>query len=374
MRDNRLAVVIMILMICIMIMMMTIVASADFGFSLSARSAALYIPEIDEFVYSKNINERLPMASTTKIMTALIAIEHSKPDDLVEIPGEACGVEGSSLYLNEGDTLTVCDLLYALLLQSANDAATAIAFKVGGDVASFANMMNGRAQDLGLSDTHFDNPHGLDSTEHYTTARDLAILSAEAMKNDLFRTIVSTYKYSFTVSGNPRTVVNHNKLLKKYDGVIGVKTGYTRKSGRCLVSSASRDGLELIAVTLDAPDDWRDHAKLFDHGFKLYEKQDPRSLSKTLFNVPILDSDKASVQAEVDAIDSLSLIRLRSGKRYRAIVEIKPYKAAPVKNGDKLGEIVYMLGEKEVARRSIVAIDTAEKIKRKFNPFNIFIQ
>ena len=187
MRDNRLAVIIMILMICIMIMMMTIVASADLGFSLSARSAALYIPQTGEFVYSKNIDERLPMASTTKIMTALIAIEAAEMTELVEIPAEACGIEGSSLYLEGGDILTVADLLYGLLLQSANDAATALALKVGGDIATFSEMMNERAAVIGLSDTHFDNPHGLDSSKHYTTAHDLAMLAAEAMKNDSFR-------------------------------------------------------------------------------------------------------------------------------------------------------------------------------------------
>ncbi|MBR7117694.1 MAG: D-alanyl-D-alanine carboxypeptidase [Clostridia bacterium] len=374
MRDNRLAVIIMILMICIMIMMMTIVASADLGFSLSARSAALYIPQTGEFVYSKNIDERLPMASTTKIMTALIAIEAAEMTELVEIPAEACGIEGSSLYLEGGDILTVADLLYALLLQSANDAATALALKVGGDIATFSEMMNERAAVIGLSDTHFDNPHGLDSSKHYTTAHDLAMLAAEAMKNDSFREIVSTYKYSFNVSDKPRTVVNHNKLLKKYEGVIGVKTGYTKKSGRCLVSCASRDGLELIAVTLDAPDDWRDHAKLFDLGFDRYVKEDPRCLSDTLFTVPVFGSEKTSVRAEVDDLESLSLIRLRSEKEYRAIVDIKPYTSSPIKVGDKLGEIIYMQGNEEIARRNILAIDTAEKNKQKFNLFDLFIQ
>ena len=162
--------------------------------------------------------------------------------------------------------------------------------------------------------------------------------------------------------------------MKKYEGVIGVKTGYTKKSGRCLVSCASRDGLELIAVTLDAPDDWRNHAKLFDLGFDRYVKEDPRCLSDTLFTVPVFGSEKTSVRAEVDDLESLSLIRLRSEKEYRAIVDIKPYTSSPIKVGDKLGEIIYMQGNEEIARRNILAIDTAEKNKQKFNLFDLFIQ
>ncbi|MGM9636509.1 MAG: D-alanyl-D-alanine carboxypeptidase family protein [Eubacteriales bacterium] len=224
-------------------------------------------------LYTKNSDVRLPMASTTKIMTALVAIEQLPADSVITVPKEAVGVEGSSAYLIAGEQITLTDLLYALLLQSANDAATAIAIAVSGSVESFAELMNKRAKEMGLTNTHFCNPHGLDDPDHYTSAADLAEIAACALQNPEFRKIVSERKYvSTSLSEVTRWFTNHNRMLMTYDGAIGVKTGYTMRTGRCLVSAAERDGLTLIAVTLRDPDDWRDHTAMLDYGYSCFEK------------------------------------------------------------------------------------------------------
>ncbi len=235
----------------------------------SAMSACLYDIDTESFIVNKNMNEPLPMASTTKIMTALLAIEHCQLDTVISIPKEAAGVEGSSVYLKEGDLISIRDLLYSVLLQSANDAAQALAIYISGDTHSFADLMNKRASELGLLSTSFENPHGLDSENHYTTAHDLALLAAFAVKNEVFLKITSTFKYQFNIAEATRVLVNHNKLIKSYPDAYGVKTGYTRKSGRCLVSYASREGKNLICVTLNAPNDWSDHKNMLDYGFNI---------------------------------------------------------------------------------------------------------
>lgn len=241
--------------------------------SLSARSAVLIDGDSGAVIYSKNPSEKMEMASTTKIMTALVAAESTDLGRTVRIAPEAVGIEGSSVYLQAGERMTLEELLYCLLLQSANDAAVAIAYTVAGSIEEFADMMNDKAREIGLENTHFTNPHGLGDDEHYTTAHDLAVITLHALKNDTVREISSTYKKSLPISSDcsPRTLVNHNKMLKLYDGAIGVKTGFTKRAGRCLVSAAERDGLTLIAVTLNAPDDWRDHTKMLDLGFDTYE-------------------------------------------------------------------------------------------------------
>ena len=242
--------------------------------SVSAKAAVLLEWESGEILYDRNAHLPMGMASTTKIMTALVALERESPDRIITVPREAVGIEGSSVYLIEGESLTLCDLLYALLLSSANDAATAIAIAVGGSEEGFVALMNQKAGELGLSATRFENPHGLYHEEHYTTAYELARITAHALTIPLFRQIVSTYTKKIPHDGIPdvRLLCNHNKLLRSYEGAIGVKTGFTKKTGRTLVSAAERDGMTLIAVTLDAPDDWRDHTAMLDYGFSAYRR------------------------------------------------------------------------------------------------------
>lgn len=264
---------------------------------LSAQSAVLIEAESGQILYSKAENQILPMASTTKIMTALVALELCPLNRPITVSSEAVGVEGSSIYLTEGEILTLEQLLYAMLLESANDAAAAIAIGISGSILSFANEMNRKADELGLVHTHFTNPHGLDDELHYTTAFELAMITRAAMKNEAFRTIVSTRKTTIPHDGNAgvRLLVNHNKLLRLYDGCIGVKTGFTKRSGRCLVSAAERDGITLIAVTLHAPDDWNDHTKLFDYGFSQLHHVTLCTPEELTYSLPVVGGQEAYV-------------------------------------------------------------------------------
>ena len=238
----------------------------DVSFCQSSDAAVLIDAKSGAVLYSKNADKRLPMASTTKIMTALVVIENSHPEDIVKVSQTAAGVEGSSIYLEAGESISVNDLLYGLLLESGNDAATALAEGVFGSVENCCRVMNERAKSMGLVNTNFTNPHGLDDENHYTTAYELSLIAKSAMKNDLFRSIVGTKSY-VTSGENVRYFSNHNRLLKSFEGAVGVKTGYTSRSGRCLVSASSRGGEEYIAVTLNDRDDWNDHKMM--HSFAL---------------------------------------------------------------------------------------------------------
>ena len=237
--------------------------------AVSAQKAILVDASTGRVLYEKDADSRSLIASTTKIMTALIVCEHCNVLDRMQIPKEAVGVEGSSMYLKEGEILSLQELLYGLMLRSGNDAAVALAIYCGGTVEGFAAMMNDKARQLGLEGTHFENPHGLDNPNHYSTARDLAALAAYAMKNPIFYQTVS----SKSVRVGERTMQNHNKLLWRVEGADGVKTGFTKAAGRILVSSATRDNRRLICVTINDGNDWLDHSALLENGFSRYRIQ-----------------------------------------------------------------------------------------------------
>ncbi len=266
--------------------------------SVSASSAVVIEAESGRVVYEKDAHTRRGMASTTKIMTALCAIENMALDTVVTVPRAAVGVEGSSVYLKEGEQISLEDLLYALMLQSANDAAAAIAIAVSGSIEDFACLMNKKAEALGLTDTHFENPHGLDGSEHYTTAYELAKIAAYALENEDFARIVSTktWKINGSESAPVRILVNHNRLLREYNDIIGVKTGFTRKCGRTLVSAARRNGVTLVCVTLNDGDDWRDHRAMLDFGFDLYENEEICAEGELSFELPVVGGEKSSVK------------------------------------------------------------------------------
>lgn len=243
--------------------------------STNAKASALIDVESGRLLYSSNGDTSMRIASLTKIMTAIVAIEHGKLTDMVKTSKRAVGKEGSSIYLQLGEEMSLLNMLYGLMLRSGNDAATAIAEHVGGSEEGFVHLMNEKAAFLGLKHTQFKNPHGLDQDGHYSSANDLAKLTAYALKNDVFAEIVSTrvkkvpnphekWDYSYT---------NKNKMLAMYEGADGVKTGYTKKSLRCLVSSATRQGQQLAAVTINDGDDWADHRKMLDWGFEHYPLQ-----------------------------------------------------------------------------------------------------
>ena len=266
---------------------------------ISAKSAILYCANTGEPLYVKNADEHRLIASVTKIMTAIVVIENCDLEEEVKLKPEWCGVEGSSMYLDYKKTYTVRELLTGMMLVSGNDAATALACHISGDERSFSAKMNEKAKQLGLENSSFRNPHGLDDDEHYSTARDLAKLAAYCMENEDFKQIVSSY--SATIKD--QTYYNHNRLLVEYDGCIGLKTGYTIASGRTLVSCAERNGMRLICVTLSAPDDWNDHKKLLDYGFDNYRLT---SYSEDNFRLylPVSSAieDKTSVIPENDIL------------------------------------------------------------------------
>ena len=259
--------------------------------ALSARRAVLLDAGSGRVLYEKNADERSLIASTTKIMTGLLVCEYGYLEEEICVPSEAVGVEGSSMYLKSGEQVTLRALLYGMMLRSGNDAALALAIHIAGSPDAFAARMNARARALGLRETHFANPHGLDSEQNYSTARDLALLTRAAMQNETFREVVSTK----SVTAANRCLTNHNKLLWRYDGAIGVKTGYTKKAGRILVSAAERDGRTLIAVTIDDPDDWRDHARLLDYGFSQYTQKTVVEANQTVVQVRVTGGEAASV-------------------------------------------------------------------------------
>ena len=334
---------------------------------ISAKSAILIAADSSEILASKNERERMGMASTTKIITALTVLSLANPNETVTVPKEAVGTEGSSVYLCEGEKLTVEQLLYALLLASANDAAVALAMHCAKSVESFAEKMNTVVNDMGLEDTHLTNPHGLYDENHYTTAYDLAIITREAMKNELLLKIFSTYKTTIPFCGesDKRLVVNHNKMLKTYDGAIGVKTGFTKKTGRCLVSAASREGLTLICVTLDAPDDWRDHTTLLNYGYENYCKRVFFDTGEYTYDMPLTGGTKDIVTITNTQPIALT-VQKNTSKATLTVTSFGQFVFAPVKKGDELASLTVSCQGKEVTV-PLVANDNVEtKKERRF--------
>ena len=233
---------------------------------VSASAAVLMDMDSGRVLYEQNARSQMLIASTTKILTALVAIRDGNLSDMVKVSREAAYTEGSSMYLKEGEELTLETLLYGLLLCSGNDAAVAVAEHVGGSVEGFVERMNETAMELGMENSSFANPNGLDDEEHYSTAYDMALLARSAMGNETLVRMASTR----TVTIGGRTMTNHNKLLRLMDGCLGLKTGYTRAAGRTLVSCAERNGQRLVAVTLQDGNDWADHQSLYDYGFAAY--------------------------------------------------------------------------------------------------------
>ena len=328
--------------------------------AVSAAAAALFDPVSEEFLFLKNADVRHAMASTTKVMTALVVLERADLAATVVVPREAVGVEGSSIYLFEGEEITVRTLLYALLLSSANDAAAALAYHVAGSIEGFAALMNEKAAAMGLPNTHFTNPHGLYDEAHYTTARELALITAEAMKNATFAEIVATVRYEAPQNGTDATrlFLNHNRLLRTYEGACGVKTGFTKKSGRCLVSAAERDALTLIAVTLDAPGDWQDHAALLDWGFSEYEGFCPQP---TPVEIPVVGGTAPKTMLTPQGAVRLTLPRGHG--EITATVEAPRFLYAGFEGGKTVGQIVYRLNGKIIATLPLQTTIGVERVR-----------
>lgn len=321
--------------------------------AVSAQNAIVLDAQTGEVLFEKNPDRQGLIASTTKIMTALLICEQCNVLDRMKIPKEAVDIEGSSMYLKEGEVLTLQELLYGLMLHSGNDAAVALAIYCGGTVEGFVQMMNDKAHRLGLTHTHFENPNGLDSREHYSTARDLAILAAYAMENPIFSKIVSTK----SVKIGDRYLNNHNKLLWQVEGADGIKTGYTRAAGRILVSSATRDGRRLIAVTMDAPNDWKDHAVLLNDGFSRFVYRDVLSDGDCLGTVHVIGGQEG--QVPLIACDSFSY-PLAEGEEIEIVLPKRSFVYAPVVCGQDAGYAFLRLGKKTIGRICLCYGNTVE--------------
>lgn len=301
-------------------------ASAD---DISASAAIMYEPVTGTVLYEKNADERMLVASTTKIMTALVALENCELDEPVRIKREYTQVEGSSMYLKEGESYTMEELLYGLMLASGNDAALAVAGHVAGGVEQFAGLMNDKCGELGLENSHFVNPHGLDDPEHYSSARDLALITAAAMENETFREIFSTVWRNI----NGVSYKNHNKLLTSCEGCNGGKTGYTDAAGRILVSSAERDGMELICVTISDPQDWDDHMAMYDECFAKYRFVPALRADSSRVSVVSGTSEYVSLRAEVGGVV------VPAGSSVTTRTFLPSFVFAPVKAGERAGEV-----------------------------------
>ncbi len=353
-----------LILITLLFCLFSVVSFSETGErNVSARSFVLFEPTEKVILQSKNENVRMPMASTTKIMTAYLAVLSPKIEETVTVSDSATGIEGSSLYLKAGESFTLKELTYALMLRSANDAAIAIAEAVSGSVDDFVALMNQKAEELGLTDTHFDNPNGLDSDTHYTTAKDLAALTAEALKEPLFAKIVSTKKMTIGEGDSTRILLNHNRLLSAYDGCLGVKTGYTKKDGRCLVSYAERDGVSLIAVTLDAPDDWADHKYLLDCGFSLLERRTAVTPREYRYSLPVLCGTSDTVT--VTNAEGFSEIVQRTEADETVTVSVSRFLVAPISAGEQLGTVTVRRGDKILAKIPLIATEDVAYSKHK---------
>ncbi|MCI8330085.1 MAG: D-alanyl-D-alanine carboxypeptidase [Oscillibacter sp.] len=317
----------------------------------SATAAILVDVDSGRVLYERNADARMLIASTTKLLTALVALRDGDLRDTVKVSREAAYTEGSSMYLKEGEELTLETLLYGLLLCSGNDAAVAVAEHVGGSAEGFVERMNDTALALGMENSSFANPNGLDDENHYSTARDMARLACAAVENETLVRIASTR----TVTIGGRTMTNHNKLLGWLDGCIGLKTGYTRAAGRTLVSCAERNGQRLVAVTLQDGNDWADHQSLHEYGFAVYPAHRAAQMGHELAQAPVKDGMRNRVS--LIASDSFAW-PLAQGEELKLDIQLDRELTAPLRAGTPVGQAVFTLSGDEVGRVGLLCGET----------------
>lgn len=341
---------------------------------LNAKAAVIYDRKTKEIIWGKNENEKKAMASTTKIMTAIVVLEKGNLSDVVTISKKAANTGGSRLKINTNDKVSVLDLLYGLMLRSGNDAAVALAEYVGGSIEGFAKLMNKKAIEIGLKNTHFVTPHGLDNIEHYTTAYELAVLTDYAMQNEKFSKIVNTKNTTISINGVARNIYNTNELLGTLNGVNGVKTGFTNNAGRCLVTSCTRNGNQIITVVLgcDAKK-YRtsDSIKLIEYAFKNYTRVNIEEKVKIEFEkwkqingkrIYISKGEKSDVNLELKEIAKKE-IPVKIGEENNIQVEINAIYEyeAPLEKQSKIGNILIKKDEEIIESVDIVCLERIEK-------------
>jgi len=333
----------------------SVYAQSDENIEVSAKSAILLCDNNDSVIFEKNSSEKLSMASTTKIMTTLLALEYAEKNNQTVTFTQDMIAEGSSMYLKVGDKLKLSDLATGMMMVSGNDSANAVALTLGKTKEKFADIMNAKAEVIGMKDTHFVTPSGLDDEQHYSTARDMAKLMQYAMKNKDFASLTAqkSVKVEFVYPSDMVNIYyNHNKLLSMYEYCNGGKTGFTKKSGRCLVTSAQKDGVKLIAVTLNAPDDWNDHIRMYNYGFSRLQRisgidEDFR------FSADVVGGIQNTV--ELKPSESMSYVT-EDGKELnitRKLV-LDRFLYAPLDNGETVGSVQYYSGDKKIEEIPLV--------------------
>ncbi|MFZ7134001.1 MAG: D-alanyl-D-alanine carboxypeptidase family protein [Eubacteriales bacterium] len=320
------------------------------GMNCTARSALLIEEKSGRILYNKNSTEELPMASTTKIMTAITAIEYGDLSEQVIIDDITPKIEGSSLYLKENDIISLEDLIYGLLLQSGNDAADAVAKHVVGSEENFITLMNEKARMIGAVNTNFKNPHGLHDKDHYTTAKDLALITQYAFNNDIFKEIVGTIKREITINNEKRVIFNKNRLVTEYEGGNGVKTGYTVDAGKCLVFSAERDDMLLVGVLIDSANIWTDSKILLDYGFNHYN----------LKNVLRKNEYLGSIYIDSGIMDTLKIfsnedvaIPISEGESIETKLNLNKNLKAPIFHHQQIGSLDFYINDNLVYQKQL---------------------
>ena len=366
--------------------------------SIEASSNGIQMPTINSRAYvvidrktntilvEKNENQKKKMASTTKIMTALVVIEHADLSDIVEVSKKSASTGGSRLGLKTGDKLTVSDLLYGLMMRSGNDSAVALAEYVAGSISDFANLMNEKAKSLGLSNTHFVTPHGLDEDEHYTTAYELAILSNYAMNNEIFAKIVGTKNYTITINGYPKNLTNTNELLGVLNGVYGIKTGFTNGANRCLDTCCKRGDMDIICVVLGADTKkyrTTDSIKLIEYAFRNFTYVNIEEIlsndfenwkKETLPNITILKGVSNYLDITFEELPYSSIpVRSDLVDCFHVYINCESILNAPVIKGTSIGTITLALDEKIVYSGNIL-VNTNIAHKNVFNYLYDFSQ
>lgn len=356
---------------CFLILLFPFCVSALDSSELSAKSAVLLNRQTKEIVYEKNAFEKRSMASTTKIMTALLACESGKLDETVEITSQMCAVEGTSVGLKAGYKLRLYDLVCAMMLESGNDAANATAIYLASSLESFAKLMNEKAKQIGMSSTNFVTASGLDDENHYTTAYDMALLGDYAMDNPVLKEICSSKscKVDYISPDITLTYSNHNRLLSSYNGAYGIKTGFTKKSGRCLVSAAKGENGDFICVTLSAFDDWLDHKKMLDYAFQKSTTYDyyiriPESIA-------VIGGTVSTVKIETNSPYRISV---SSDEEITQKIYLGSFVYAPFEKGDVFGKAQLYRNGKCILTLPITAAESCESIEPTYKEKNSFFK
>ena len=327
------------------------------SYTSSAKSAYLMETTTGRILYEKNSEQKLPMASTTKIVTAITVLDNCENlDEIVNIKSNSVGIEGTSIYLREGEQLTVRELLYGLMLRSGNDASVVLANHIGGSVENFCSMMNKLATDLGLENSNFVNPHGLDTEGHYTTAHDLAVITAYALRNEEFAKIVSTKNIVIGQGESRRSLANKNRLLGNLDGCIGVKTGFTNDAGRCLVSACDRDGLKLVCVVFNCGPMFEESSEMFELVYKNYKMLEIIPSYNTYDNINVENGTKNFVTTYSRA-GFIIPVNKNEEANINVIIDIKPSIEAPVEKDTEVGKVEVYLGKHLLFSEKIYTMD-----------------